>query len=91
MCAGWVVAYGSFMAMGGPLVLPRARLGPRLPKGPFIPHSGGHTGVTPPALLGYLYALWGLIPAPPGALPPCKGVRPRALLHIGRGPLCAYY
>ena len=32
----------------------------------------------------------GLIPAPLGALPPFKGARTRALLHIGRGPLCAY-
>ena len=47
MRAGWVVAYGSFVAMGGPSVLPRARLGPRLPKGALHPRIAGSMLVLP--------------------------------------------
>ena len=92
MRAGWVVAYGSFVAMGGPSVLPRALLGPRLPKGALHPRIAGFMLVLPDQHDQGTYMRYGgAHTCPPGALLPCKGVRTRALLHIGRGPLCAYY
>ena len=47
MRAGWVVAYGSFLAMAGPSVLPRARLGTRLPKGALLTRIAGFMLVLP--------------------------------------------
>ena len=62
---GWMVAYGSYTAMGGPSVVPRVLLGPWLPEGPFFPALRGYAAFSREAWSGYLCALWGLTPAPP--------------------------
>ena len=90
---GLSVAYGPCMAMGGPSVLPLGPIRPVAPGGALhtriagscCHYQSGMMRVPICAMGGGLY-----LPSPPGALLPSKGARTRALLHIGRGPLCAY-
>ena len=74
----------------------RALLSPRLPEGPFIPRCGAMLPLPGQHSLGTYIPyerFWGgsfLSPPPLVLYPPIEGARTGALLHIGRGPLCAY-
>ena len=97
--------YGDAGRLGGRFWLPygsgrslgyaRALLSPLLPEGPFIPHCGAMLPFPgQPSLGTYIrYERFGGGSLPPPSLvlyPHIEGARTGALLHIGRGPLCAY-
>ena len=76
---------------GRPLGSAPGPIRPVLPKGPFIPALRGHAAFTKGRDQDTYMRYGGPYLPPPGPVPPpIEGARTRALLHIGRGPLCAY-
>ena len=95
MRVGWLVAFGLPYGSGRSLSYARALLSPRLPEGPSIPRCGAMLPFPgQPSLSTYIRyeRFGGGSPASPPLVlyPPIEGARTGALLHIGRGPLCAY-